>query len=97
LEWFCAAVVVAAGSTLFGHFEEGTPKVRCLSRWVGYLGMVALLSRTVRGPGPSPTSSACLLSALSSTSSVQWCLRHGIKPLTAEPKDEYYRLRGWER
>ena len=69
MEWFCAAVVVAAGSTLFGHFEEGTPKVRCLSRWVGYLGMVALLSRTVRGPGPSPTSSACLLSALSSTSS----------------------------
>jgi hypothetical protein len=26
-----------------------------------------------------------------------WCWRHGINPTTAEPKDEYYRLRGWER
>jgi hypothetical protein len=26
---------------------------------------------------------------------VWWCLRHGINPLTAEPKEEYYRLRGW--
>ena len=46
LEWFFSAAVVAAGSTLFGHFEEGTPKVRRLSRWLGYLGVVALLSKT---------------------------------------------------
>jgi hypothetical protein len=26
-----------------------------------------------------------------------WCWRHGINPITAEPKDEYYRLRGWTR
>jgi hypothetical protein len=26
-----------------------------------------------------------------------WCWRHGINPITAEPKDEYYRLRGWIR
>jgi hypothetical protein len=31
-EWFFAAAVVATGSTLFGRFEEGTPKLRRLSR-----------------------------------------------------------------
>ena len=25
---------------------------------------------------------------------VRWCLRPGIDPITAEPKEEYYRLRG---
>jgi hypothetical protein len=28
---------------------------------------------------------------------VWWCRRHGINPLTAEPKEEYYQLRGWTR
>jgi hypothetical protein len=35
------------------------------------------------------------LPALGAASHVWWSLRHGINPLTAEPKDEYYRLRGW--
>jgi hypothetical protein len=84
LEWICAAVVVAAGSTLFGHFEEGTPEVRRLSRWVGYLGMVALLSRTVGRPWTSAYIFG--LPALGAVFHLQWCLRHGINPLTAEPK-----------
>ena len=49
-EWFFAAAVVATGSTLFGRFEEGTPKLRRLSRWVVYLGVVALLSKTAGRP-----------------------------------------------
>ncbi len=26
-----------------------------------------------------------------------WCRKHGIDPLTAEPKERYYELRGWGR
>jgi len=26
---------------------------------------------------------------------LRWCRRHGINPITAEPRDECYRLRGW--
>ena len=95
LEWFCAAAVVAAGSMLFGHFEAGTPKARRLSRWLGYLGVVALLSKTVGRPWTFAYIFG--MPALGAIFHVWWCLRHGINPLTAEPKDEYYRLRGWTR
>jgi hypothetical protein len=44
LEWSFSAAVVATGSTLFGHFGEGTPKWLRLSRWAAYLGVVGLLS-----------------------------------------------------
>ena len=27
---------------------------------------------------------------------VWWLPKHGIHPLTAEPKDKYYALRGWK-
>ena len=47
LEWFFSAAVVTTGSTLFGHFEEGAPRSRRLSRWAIYLAVVALLSKTV--------------------------------------------------
>jgi hypothetical protein len=93
LEWFCAAAVVAAGSTLFGHFEEGTPKARRLSRWAAYLGVVALLSKTAGRPWTFAYIFG--LPAVGAIFHVWWCLRHGINPLTAEPKEEYYRLRGW--
>ncbi len=26
-----------------------------------------------------------------------WCRKHGIDPLTAEPRDKYYELRGWDK
>jgi hypothetical protein len=95
LEWFCAAAVVAAGSTLFGHYEEVTPKVRRLSRWLGYLGVVALLSKMVGRPWTFAYIFG--MPAVGAVFHLRWCLRHGINPLTAEPKDEYYRLRGWTR
>jgi hypothetical protein len=50
LEWFFSSVVVATGSTLFGHFEEGTPELWRLSRWLTYLGEVALISKTAGRP-----------------------------------------------
>jgi len=95
LEWLCSAAVVATGSTLFGHFEEGTPKARRLSKWLGYFGVVALLSKMVGRPWTFAYIFG--MPAAGAVFHVWWCRRHGINPLTAEPKDEYYRLRGWTR
>jgi hypothetical protein len=93
LAWFSAAMVAVTGSTLFGPFEEGTPRARRLSRWAAYLGVMALISRTAGRPWTFVWIFG--LPALGAASHVWWSLRHGINPLTAEPKDEYYRLRGW--
>ncbi len=41
LEWFASATVAVTGSTLFGPFEERTPKARRLLRWAAYLGVMA--------------------------------------------------------
>lgn len=94
-EWFCAAAVVAAGSTLFGHFEEGASKARRLFRWLGYLGVVALLSKTLGRPWTFVY--IFVLPGVGAVFLFLWCWRPGINPITAEPKDEYYRLRGWTR
>jgi hypothetical protein len=83
------------GFTVFGHFEEETSKWRRLSKWATYLGTVALLSKTAGRPwtfvwifgGP----------AFGAGFHFWWCRRHGINPITAEPKDKYYELRGWNR
>ena len=93
LEWFFASVIVAAGSTVFGHFEEKTPLWRRLSKWAIYLGLTALLSRK---PG-RPWSLVWVFSSpyFGTSFHVWWCRKHGINPLTAEPKDKYYKLRGW--
>lgn len=95
LEWFFSAVVAATGSTLFGHFGEGVSKSRRLSKWATYLGVVALLSKTAGRPWTFVWIFG--LPAVGAVFHFAWCRQHGIDPITAEPKDEYYRLRGWTR
>lgn len=94
-EWFLSAVISVLGFTLFGHFEEKTPKWRRLSKWAAYFGMTALIRRK---PG-RPWTFAWILGwpALGFVFHLWWCRRNGINPLTAEPKDRYYELRGWSR
>jgi hypothetical protein len=95
LEWFLSAVVSVTGSTLFGHFEEKTPRWRRLSKWAAYFGATALLRRK-QG---RPWTFMWVLGwpALGLSFHLWWCHRHSIDPLTAEPRDRYYELRGWTR
>lgn len=94
-EWLFSAVVAVAGFALLGHFEEGTPKWRRLSKWAAYVGASALIGRKAG----RPWTLAFVLGwpALGASFHVWWCRRHGINLLTAEPKDKYYELRGWAR
>jgi hypothetical protein len=36
------------------------------------------------------------LPSLGLTVHLLWCRKHGIHPLTAEPREKYYALRGWK-
>lgn len=93
LEWFCSAVVAAVGTTLLGHFGEGLPRSKRLSKWAVYFGATALISKTAGRPWTLVWILG--LPGIGAIFHVWWCRRHGIDPLTAEPRDEYYRLRGW--
>lgn len=92
-EWFFSAVIAATGSTLLGHFGERVPKWKTLSKWAVYFGVIALLAETAGRPWTFVWILG--LPGIGAIVHFWWCRRHGINPLTAEPRDEYYRLRGW--
>ena len=94
LAWFVSAVLAVTGITVFGRFEEKTPAWRKLSKWVFYFGVTGLLSRR---PGRPWTFAWVFgLPGLGLAFHLWWCKKHGINPLTAEPKERYYELRGRE-
>jgi hypothetical protein len=90
-EWLTAAILIGVLSPSFGHFETVRPLWTRVARWMGYLAVAAVLGLTAGRPwtfvwllGLPLTGAAFHL---------VWCLRNGINPLTAEPKELYERLR----
>lgn len=58
-----------------------------------YFGVTAALRR---GPGRPWTLAWVFGLPMTGTAfHLWWCARNGIDPLTAEPRDRYYELRGW--
>lgn len=94
VEMLVAGLVVLAGQRVFGRFERGTARLRLALRWALYLSGAVLLARR---PG-APWSWLWILGlpALGIAIHVAWCRRHGIDALRAEPREKYYRLRGWD-
>lgn len=82
------------GFGLFGRFEHGVAPERRALRGILYLGLVAVVTR-VAGPTWGRRWALGQL-ALGALFHFGWCLKNGINPLTAEPRDKYNRLRGWE-
>ena len=95
--WIDVAIVTAMfaiGNILFGHFEERTPKWRRILKLFVVTGLVAFISATA-----GRIWSAALIGAMLGAAAVihaWWLPKHGIHPLTGEPKDKYYALRGWK-
>ena len=95
--WIDVAVMTtlfAIGNILFGHFEERTPKWRRILKLFVMTGAIALISSTA-GRAWSVGLVLTLL-AVVAVIHAWWLPKHGIHPLTAEPRDKYYALRGWK-
>lgn len=94
--WFEIAVMAslfAVGNILFGHFEERTPKWRRVAKFV----LLTALATAISARAGRAWFWAFLgaMFALVFVVHGWWLPRQGIHPLTGEPKERYYRLRGW--
>jgi hypothetical protein len=95
--WFEIAVIMgifAFGNILFGHFEEQTPKWRRVAKVFLVTGLAVGISAVAGKAG-----FYALLAAFAAFFAVVhgwWLPKQGIHPLTAEPKERYYKLRGWK-
>jgi len=96
--WFEIAIVsiiYSIGNILFGHFEEHTPKIRKIGKFILILviivGASALFNRTI----------AMILLVISGFPAIYIHLfylpKKGINGWTGEPKEKYYELRGWDK
>ncbi len=95
--WFEIAIIntiFAIGNIYFGHFEEHTPKLRRLAKILLVsslaVGVSALAGRT---------GFYVLLGFFAASFAIVhgWYLpKKGIHPITGEPKERYYQLRGWK-
>ena len=95
--WFEVAVIfglTAVGTILMGHWEEGTPKLRRLLNPFVFCGRAVRIPATVGGAW-----FFAFLGTLSAAVLVihaWWLPRKGINGWTAEPREKYYALRGWQ-
>src|SRR5205823_1881602 len=88
-----AVAVAALVVTLFGRFETGVPIPRRVVRMGIYLVPALVIAFTVGPPWTYVWLAGALLPG--ACFHLVWCVRHGINPLTAEPRDRYLALRGW--
>ncbi|MEQ8337117.1 MAG: hypothetical protein RIA62_07215 [Cyclobacteriaceae bacterium] len=96
--WFEIAIVsiiYALGNILMGHFEERTPKIRRVGKYLLTLviicGLSILFSRAV--------SMICLVALVTPVIYVHGYYlprKKGINGWTGEPKKKYYEFRKWD-
>lgn len=87
--------IFAFGNIFFGHFEEKTPKWRRVVKVFLFLGLVAGISATLGRAWAMGFLAAMLIPF--AVIHVWWLPKHGVNGWTGEPKEKYYRLRGWDR
>lgn len=96
--WFEVAIVsttFALGHILLGHFEERTPRIRKLLKYLIVLGLVIALSvflsrqiaLIIYGVLHLPVLYIHLIDLP----------RRGINGWTGKPRSRYYELRGWDK
>ena len=91
-EWLLSAVIIAIATPVFGHFETVRPTWARILRWLAYLAVTGILGLTVGRPWTLAW--VVGLPLVGAVFHISLCLRHGINPLTAEPRDRYEELRG---
>jgi hypothetical protein len=89
-EWLLSAVIIAVLTPAFGHFETVRPLWTRIARWLAYLAVAGLLGATIGRPWTLLWILGLPLAG--ATFHTAWCLKHGIHPLTAEPRERYEQL-----
>ena len=88
------ATLFALGNILFGHFEERTPKWRRVLEFFVMVAAVTAIS-AIAGRAWSASFVGALLGIVAVIHG-WWLPKHGINGFIAEPRDQYYALRGWK-
>lgn len=97
--WFEVAIVsiiFAVGNMVMGHFEEQTPKLRRVGKYLLMIVIVCLISFYA---GRSVAMIVLGLSVLPILYIHGYYLpkKKGINGWTGEPKSKYYEFRGWNK
>jgi len=96
--WFDISLITclfAFGHIFFGHFEVHTPKWRKALKLIVFIGVAILITSTV---GRSWLYGFLgLMTVVVLTIHVIVLPAKGINGWTGEPKEKYYKMRGWER
>jgi len=96
--WFeiaIVSIVYAVGNITFGHFEEQTPKIRRLAKYVLTLAIIVALSAYF-GRVMAMTVLALLFIPVIYIHAVL-LPKKGVNGWTGEPKEKYYEIRGWDK
>lgn len=88
------ATLIALGHCLLGHFEERTPKWRKVVKLLCSLGTAVLISATLGRMWFFGLLGIVSMAVL--YIHIWWLPSHGVNGWTGEPKDKYYKLRGWD-
>lgn len=97
--WFEVAIVsiiYALGNIIFGHFEERTPVVHRVSKYLLTLIIVIAISFYL-GRNIAMTFLAVFIVPLIYIHAYYLPRKKGINGLTGEPKSKYYDFRKWDK
>lgn len=97
--WFEIAIVsiiYALGNILMGHFEERTPKIRRVMKYILTLILVCGIS-FLFGRIVSMAILASLIIPLLYVHAYYLPKKKGINGWTGEPKSKYYEFRNWDK
>ena len=97
--WFEVAVVsiiFALGNMLFGLFEERTPRIRKVAKYILTIVIVCLIS-VYAGRTVSLTILGLFFLPVLYIHAYWLPVKKGINGWTGEPKGKYYDFRGWSK
>lgn len=95
VDLYVGALLYGLGAIVFKRFEERTPLSKSLRKYLVFHAIAAVLVFTVG----RPWSLIWIVGMFGVGLAFHfwWTLKHHIHPLTAEPRERYYRLRGWSQ
>lgn len=97
--WFEVAIVsiiYALGNILMGHFEERTPKIRRVGKYMLTILVICLVSVYFGRTTAMILLSLCIIPLLY-IHGYYLPKKKGINGWTGEPKGKYYEFRNWDK